>query len=169
MPYVMKDLRLAKYSIMYFLVSGLSSRGWLNIFPTLTSRIRDDFPDDPKFITDFPTIAVKHDLSSILPYQLGAGKEDVRKIHIVIYSDSDGLRDDISSDIGDIFYETKADLKDYNSGFPPPFGSASEPTISGYISFENIRLVPNTIKLKELKATRHIMDIYFNAKICYDN
>jgi len=91
----LNDLRLATYSLIYFVISGYTSNGWTGI------TVTDSFPKDPSKIDSLPTVCVSHDITSLEPFQLGPGKSNRRRFSVYVYAQEDGVRDDLSQDIAD--------------------------------------------------------------------
>jgi hypothetical protein len=130
----MSPIRMASQSMVYYTVSGLIDSMYS---PNLIAyeNIIISYPELPDKLSN-STVAVNIHRLSEYDFQLGDKNSFQRDFDITIFVTADGYRDDVGQALFDHFKEAEIYLKNYNNGFPQPFGDAAEPETIGIIEVQ---------------------------------
>jgi hypothetical protein len=161
MTYKMKDLRNTDLNLYNFVASSLYLDGYIVLsgynFDYVTSGIylMDGFPEDYNNIK-IPAIAIEHSFSNSNAFQIGTGKEAVRRFEIDIYARTDGERDDLGETVYN-YFSNSMPIYDYNSVL-----TSGVYLQVGLADFSNVMMRP--IRDATFAATKHQMTISLNCK-----
>ena len=154
----MREMRLAKISMVYYTISGLTEAGYDDI------DVIADFPDAPDQLED-PIVAVGEMSTIGVPFELGNKDHKQTSFIIEAYLTGDGYRDDVADALFEHINESSAPIKDYNQGFPPPKGTDAEPPQIGTLTFQQVSMFPVRYDFGGKTIANHVMRIYVNADL----
>lgn len=143
MAYKIRDLRNLDINLYNFLASSIRFEGYTILSgydsPYVVSGIYllDGYPEDNFNKIKLPAIAINHINTRDEPFQLGQGKESIRKFTITVLARGDGERDDLGEMVKNYFDRTM-NIHDYNIVLTG--GSYVE---IGRANFDNIVMSPN--------------------------
>jgi len=157
-----RDLRNIDINLYDFVTSGLRSHGYEILsghgVPYVASGIYvvDGYPEDFETLKA-PSLSIEHDQSRQEPFQIGPGKQNIRRFAINIYARSDGERDDLGELVYN-FFDSTMTIYDKNQFFQ----NGTMVNI-GTADFDNI--IMRSQRDTRFKSLKHQMNISFEAEI----